>query len=505
MPPLTELPAAYLALEQENVVLRTQIEWLRRKLFGGGQGERLDRAQLLLHLGELEKLAQAQAPTKPVSPERQPARAPRLTPAEAFAKLPVQETVVIVPAEVQADPEAYEKISEQRTFEVDVVAPRLFKREFVRPKFRRKDDPSYPPVIAPALARPVVGGYASAGLLAWIAVSKYLDHQPLFRLEQMSQRWSAQLPRQSMAEWMRQVADLTEPIYKRMLTDLLADGYVQVDETPIRYHDPGQKKGETEQGYFWGATAPGHDIVFQWRLSRRHAELAQLLGDNYVGLLHADGYEAYDSYARTRTEVERLGCWAHARRMFHDALGEAPQRAGFVLKLIGRLYLDERDWTQAGLNGPRLRSALRTGHWTLSLKLLRRTALRLRELALPKSQLGQACGYLLNQWESLIAHLRHGRTRLDTNLMENAIRPTKLGAKNWLFIGHPDVGQRSAIIYSFIQSCRRHGKDPLAYLRDVLSRLPTMTNQDDLAPLLPRNWTPPTGAVPTATAPATTS
>lgn len=503
MPPLSELPAAYLALEQENVVLRTQIEWLKRKLFGGGQGERFDRDQLLLQLGELEKLAQAQAPAKPLSPERQPARAARLTPAEAFAKLPVQEQVVIEPAEVQAEPEAYEQIGEERTFEVDVVPPRLFKREFVRRKYRRKHDATRPPVIAPAPKRPVAGGYVSAGLLAWIAISKYLDHQPLFRLEQISQRWGAQLSRQSMVEWMRLLADRVEPLYKRMLAELLADGYVQVDETPIRYHDPGQKKGQTEQGYFWGATAPEHDIVFVWRLSRRHAELTQLLGDNYAGLLQADGYDAYNSYAQSRPKVVRIGCWAHARRMFHDALGEAPRRAGFVLGLIAQLYRDERAWTQAGQNGPRLRSILRISHWSMTLNLLRRTALRLQELALPKSQLGQACTYLLNQWDSLLAHLEHGRTRLDTNLMENAIRPTKLGSKNWLFIGHPDAGQRSAIIYSLIQSCRRHGKDPLAYLRDVLSRLPAMTNQDDLAPLLPRNWSPPPGA--TTVAPETAS
>ena len=109
MPPLSQLPAAYQALEKENVVLRTQIEWLRHKLFGGGQGERFERDQLLLQLGELQKLAEAQAPAQPVSPERQAPRPARLSPAEAFAKLPVQERVVIDPAEVQAEPEAYER------------------------------------------------------------------------------------------------------------------------------------------------------------------------------------------------------------------------------------------------------------------------------------------------------------------------------------------------------------------------------------------------------------
>lgn len=104
----------------------------------------------------------------------------------------------------------------------------------------------------------------------------------------------------------------------------------------------------------------------------------------------------------------------------------------------------------------------------------------------------QACACLLGHWAPLTAHLAHGRTQLDTNAVENAIRPSKLGAKNWLFFGHPDAGERSAIIYLIAVSCQRHGKDPLAYLRDVLTRLPRMTNRDDLTPLLSANWEAPT-------------
>jgi hypothetical protein len=121
---------------------------------------------------------------------------------------------------------------------------------------------------------------------------------------------------------------------------------------------------------------------------------------------------------------------------------------------------------------------------------LHKVALGLRERVLPKSALGKACDYLLAHWTPLSAHLDYGQTRLDNNLIENAIRPSAIGKKNWLFIGHPDAGQRSAIIYSIVVSCQRHGKDPLAYLRDVLTRLPAMTNQDDLSPLMPVNWRP---------------
>lgn len=117
-------------------------------------------------------------------------------------------------------------------------------------------------------------------------------------------------------------------------------------------------------------------------------------------------------------------------------------------------------------------------------------ALALRSRDRPRSGLGQAAGYLLGQWTTLERHVGHGQTRLDNNLAENAVRPTKLGLKNWLFVGHPEAGQRSAILYSVIVSCLRHGAEPLSYLRDVLSRLPSMTNQDDLDALTPGKWTP---------------
>ncbi|MBA3855045.1 MAG: hypothetical protein C0503_11555 [Gemmatimonas sp.] len=180
-------------LREENAVLRAQIEWLKKQLFGAGKSEKLDRAQLFLKLAELEKLtAAAEAPKQTITYERTSApREKRPLAAETFAKLPVKETIEIVPEPVRAQPENYERIGEERTFEVDVVPPQLFKREIVRPKFKRRDDRDQPPVIAPAPARPVQGGYASAGLLAWVALSKYVDHAPLYRLEQMSARWGS--------------------------------------------------------------------------------------------------------------------------------------------------------------------------------------------------------------------------------------------------------------------------------------------------------------------------
>ncbi|MDD2764068.1 MAG: IS66 family transposase, partial [Opitutaceae bacterium] len=475
-------------LRQEIVVLRAQIAWLKQQLFGGGQSERLDRAQRLLQLDELEKPAPAaERPTATITYER--AQGPgekRTLPAESFAHLPVQETVVIEPAAVQADPTLYEKIGEERTFEVDLTPPKLFKREIVRPRYRHRLDRNRAPLLASAPARVVPGGFASAGLIAWALTAKYCDHLPLYRQEKMLARWGAPISRQNLCDWVGAATALLEALVKRMQTDLLQGGYVQVDETPVRCNDPDLKDGQTTQGWLWALSRPGGDVVFAWRLSRRHDEAEKLLG-NYQGLLQSDGYEAYPAYVSAHPGVVWLGCWAHARRKFHDAMTEAPARAGFVLRLIAHLYQYEQAWRPAG---PAARAALRQGHFGLTLALLKRSAQRLAELSLPRSQLGQACAYLLGHWAPLTAHLEHGRTQLDTNAVENAIRPSALGKKNWLFIGHPQAGDRAAVLYSLVVSCQRRRLDPFAYLKDVLTRLPRMTTKDNLAPLLPANWKP---------------
>lgn len=475
-------------LREENAVLRAQIDWLKRQLFGPGKSEKLERAQLLMQLGELEKLAAESRPVETVTYERASGPAPKRTlPAESFAHLPVKESVEILPEAVQADPSLYERIGEERTFEVDVVPPQLFKRAIIRPKFRHCLDRNRAPLLAPAPKRIGTGGFASAGLIAWALTAKYADHLPLYRQEKMLARWGAPISRQNLSDWVGAATALLEPVVKRMKDELLATGYVVVDETPIRCNDPDVRDGKTTQGWLWALSRPGGDAVFEWRLSRRHEEAERLLGD-YRGLLQSDGYEAYAAYARAHPGVEWLGCWAHARRHFVEAADERPRTAQRVLQLIARLYQLESAWDETKV-GER-RAALRQEYFALPLARLRRLVTALQARVLPKSGLGQACAYLLGHWAPLTAHLRHSQTRLDTNAVENAIRPSKLGVKNWLFVGHPDAGDRAAVIYSLVISCQRHGHDPHAYLRDVLDRLPSMTTAHDLRPLLPSQWRP---------------
>jgi transposase len=484
-----QMIAEYPLLKQEILALRAKIEWLQRRVFGGGKNEKLDVAQLRLHLAELEAACeQAEQPTETITYERAAAPTPpRSLPAENFAHLPVVETVEIVPDAVRRDPDLYERIGEERTFEVDVIEPRLVKREIVRPKYRHRLDRSRPPLLAAAPARVVPGGYASAGLLAWIAISKYVHHLPLFRLEKMSRRWGAQISRRTMCDWMEITSRTLEPLYRHMHRELLGGDYIQADETPVRCNDPDEKRGSTTQGYLWVISRPGGNVLFQWCNSRRHGELDSLL-DGFEGILQSDAYGAYPKFARNHTDVNWVACWAHARRYFVEALPYHAKPAQVVLRIIQKLYQWESQWDEVAV-GDR-RAHLRQEHFTRPLYWLRRIAVGLAAKSLPRSELGKACAYLLENWDGLVAHLKHSVTRLDNNLVENSIRPTAIGKKNWLFIGHPDAGQRSAIIYSLVVSCQRHGKDPMAYLRDVLGRLPSMTNQQDLTPLTPAAWQP---------------
>jgi transposase len=469
----------------EIAAVKAENQWLKRQLFGPGKSETIDRLQGALPL---------EGEPKPLEPKKLEIRYERVatprpgrqTPADAFRDVPVAETLVIEPDEVKADPDSYERIGEERTFEIDIRSPRIFKREIVRPKYRHKADRSRPPVVAPAPERPVAGGYASAGLLAWVALSKYVDHTPLYRLEKQSARWGAQIPRQTMADWIRITSEWLEPIYRRMRGRLISGDYLQADETPVRCNDPDERRGGTSEGWLWVISRPNEDVVFDWRLTRRHGELTTLI-DGFKGLLQADMYGAYESYAKAHPEVVWIGCWAHARRKFFEAERENPKAVKLILRIIGWLYECETAW--AALT-PQQRARHRKKYCSRPLYWLRKVALGLRERVLPKSGLGKACDYLLRYWGPLTAHLEHGQTRLDNNLVENAIRPSAIGKKNWLFIGHPDAGQRSAIIYSIVVSCQRRKIDPLAYLRDVLTRLPSMTTRDDLDPLTPAYWKP---------------
>ena len=470
---------------QENELLKQQIDWLKRQLFGGGKSEKIDRDQALLALGEMEA-RQKQMQEQEVSYTRAKPTAQRRCPAERFEKVPVTETVEIVPEEVKADPDLYEQIGAEETFEIDITPPKIFKRLIRRLKFRHRIERSLPPVVAAAPERPVQGSYASAGLVSWVVLSKYLDHLPLYRQQKMFERWGANISRQSMADWVQVVAFWLKPLYNHMRAELFQGGYVQADETPVRFQDPDSKKGKTSQGYLWVVHGPGLGVLFDWRLTRRHAEATRLL-EGFEGLLQTDGYEAYNALAKDNEAIVHLGCWAHARRGFYNARLDHPREAGIILGLIGKLYDFEEQYRDKGLSAAE-RAECREKDQARILKWLRIVIAISRNRCVPQSNLGRACSYALPRWESLCGYLERGNVEIDNNLIENKIRPSAIGKKNWLFVGSPEAGERTAVIYSLLLTCEIHGVDPHAWLKDVLAKAPVTPGEAGQKALLPYNW-----------------
>jgi transposase len=458
-------------LRQENAQLRTENRLLRQKLdqyirhyFGGQHNEGLDRHQMELLLQGLPNVI-----TLP-TPEPKPAASRLGTPHPvrrmlAEDKLETHE-IVIEPEEVKAQPDGWKKISEERTSQLDWVAPKIIKRVFIRPRYVKAERF----VLAPLPPQPIEQGMVGPGLLAQVILNKFEYHLPLFRQEKMfRQQFGVELSRKTMGCWVEQASELMKPVYRSIREDLLAGNYLQADETPIRYLDP-DVKGQSQKGWLWAYSRPGGDVLFEWRLSRSREGPEEFL-KNFKGKLQTDGYYAYESLAKERNgELTLVACWAHCRRGFHEALAESKLAAWFVHQ-IGLLYAVEKRLREKKA-GPRLRAAMRNWQSRPVLERLRRAMELVRRRTLPQGLLGQAIDYALKRWEALNRFVDDGVLEIDTNLIENSIRPSALGKKNWLFVGHPEAGERSAVIYTLLGSCRRHGINPFDYLKDLFTRLP---------------------------------
>ena len=474
----------------EIKLLREKIGALIRRLFGA-QSEKVDREQLLMMLQGFDAPGKAPEPVEAEAPRRSTVQSP---PREKRGQrvpehLPVVEEV-IDPGPVKACPEAWRCIGEEVTEQLDYEPAHFFKRRIVRRKYARRDHPFAAPIIAP-LETLQDRCIAAPGLIAAIIVGKYCDHLPLYRQEQIfATRHNVQIPRQTLAQWMGLAADWLRPIYETIRTGVLGGGYVQVDETPIGYLVPGN--GQTKLGYLWICARPGGDAVFTWHTRRAAACLENIIPSGFRGTLQADGYSAYPAFVRSHNAaagceaITLAGCWAHARRGFIEARENASRTVGWLLRHIAHLYGIERHLRERGA-GPRLRDAVRASQSTAIVNRIRAALLRIRPRHLPQSAMGRAITYTLDQWPALGRFLADGRIEIDNNLVENAIRPTAIGKKNWLFIGAADAGQRGAVLYTIVESCRRRGIDPLAYLRDVLTRLPKMTT-GQIPEVTPEAW-----------------
>ncbi len=474
-------------LQRENQLLREKVNLLLRRVFGASS-EKMDLAQLQLLLSGSELVepaaqpeTQAPKPKAPM-PARRQAKLPRLP-----DNLPVVEEV-IDPEPVKAAPEQFRQIGQEVSEQLDYEPARYFRRRLVRRTYVSKTEPENAPVTAPLPPTLQERCLATPALLAQVAVLKYCDHVPLYRQEQiLARRYGINLPRQTLARWVELISQWLRPIHQQIKTGVMAGGYVQVDETPINYLEPGA--GRTLKGYLWTGSRPGGDVFFDWHASRAGECLDTVVPVDFQGTVQCDGYDAYDRLARrSGREIKLAYCWAHVRRKFNDALEGTPRTAGWMIKQIQLLYRIESRLREQKA-GPVLRQAVRASQSRPVVERIKKacTLLVQSKRFLPQDAISRAMAYAIAQMPGLEVYLEDGRIEIDNNLVENAIRPTALGKKNWLFIGEAQAGDRSAIIYTVIESCRRRRIDPYAYLKDVLTRLPRMTIQQ-VPEILPAVW-----------------
>ncbi len=354
--------------------------------------------------------------------------------------------------------------------------------------------------MAPAPSAPIDKAIAGTSVIAQVIVSKYVDHLPLHRQEGIYARMGVAIPRSTMAGWIGKIGVLFEP-----LTDLLAErvlGFnaLQADETPVPVLEPGS--GKTATGYLWVyrtlPSDPVQAVTFDFAMSRAQAHPNRRLA-HFSGTLQVDGYAGYNEVL-ARPGVIEAGCLAHARRKFVDVYEatDSPVAQQAIVR-IAALYQIEREFDETPEAGSTLeRARYRQARAGPLLEAFRAWLTACYAKSPPRSALAKAMKYTLNRWAALTRYVEDGRLPLDTNAVENAIRPVALGRRNWLFAGSESGGHRAAQMYSLISTAKLNGIEPMAYLTDILERLPT-ARMKDLEAMLPWNWTPKSAVIDIAT------
>ena len=490
-------------LTQDNAVLRLKVDAMARKLFGKSS-EKLDPAQLqmvfeaLQNEGPGSELKKSEASDtnadnseaeadKGVSVAK-PVKRRKRTLEDIIEGLPVVD-VILEPEAVKAEPEAWRCMGEEVTKLINYTPGRFNCERLIRRKYVRKEAAYEAPIIAPL---PTLQDrcIATPKLIAHTLSNRFELHLPYYRIEQMYERAGVPIPRQTLCGWSGMAHDACALIMKAIKREVFADGYVQIDETPVKYQDP-ERQGVCGTGYLWVVHNPVRNIsLFEWHTGRAAACLESLVPPEFTGLIQCDGYSAYESFIKSparKGSIQLAGCLAHARRKFFEAKAEGtdPQ---WVLLQMQHLYQIEARLREARA-GPLEARALRQEQ---SVPILARIKAQLDELERshrhrPRSLTGAAISYTLNQWDKLTLYVRDGRVQIDNNLVENTIRPSAIGKKNWLFMGDARSGARAATFYTLIGNCHREGINAEAYLTDIFTRLPGETNQT-VHRLIPKAW-----------------
>ncbi len=464
--------------EKSIRLLEEQLAYMKRLLFGKKSERFVDPNQLSLELGIEEPTSAPQAEPLPQEAnfkkdKKRPVRQP-------IPKDLPREVEVIEPENLL---EGSKKIGEEVSETLEYTPGRLWVRKIVRPKYALPHEAGV--IIADMPSLPIPKGNAGASLLAHIAVSKFADHIPFYRLQGILKRSKVTIAESTINSWMTATFKLITPLYDCLVKQTLESGYVQGDETPIPVLTD-KKPGSTHQGYHWVYHSPQNKTVFfDYNESRGRAAPENILKD-FKGTLQTDGYVGYLDM-KTNHKIELIACMAHARRYFDKALENDPDRANYALTKIQALYAIER---KAVNMDDHERMLLRQEKSVPILEEMKEWLWHQDNLhLLPKSYIGKAFTYARNFWGKLSRYTQDGKYRIDNNPVENTIRPVALGRKNYLFAGSHEGAKRAAVIYSFMGTCKLNNIDPYKWMTDVLNRLPEH-KANKLYELLPGNWEP---------------
>jgi transposase len=350
--------------------------------------------------------------------------------------------------------------------------------------------------IAPVPNKPIAKGLPGPGLLSSVVVSKYADHLPLYRLEDVLARSGVELSRSTLCRWAMQTAAVLEPVYQTMVERVRSTESIHTDDTPVPVLDASLPKTRTARFWVYCGDWRNPYTAYDYTTSRRRDGPVEFLA-KFAGYLHADAFAGYDGiYAGGN--VKQALCWAHARRKFYDARTVQPDVAHIALAYIARLYRIERDakeligpdgldCEQAWLAWHRQRLALRQQRSLPLLAEFRQWLQATEQTVLPKSPVGQALQYVLPRWDGLVRYCDNGALSIDNNLSERSVRPIAIGRKNYLFLGSDHGGTAAAILYSIMASAKANQVEPFAYVRDLLIQL--SSNSPPRVPaLLPNAW-----------------
>lgn len=447
-----------------------ELEQLRRKLFGRNT-EKMPPKERELAKSDDPAARKARTKTR------------RDAAAQKKRELPQVEVIHEVPQEQEvchACVGPFRDLGEgEISSEIEYVPGRFVKRRHVRK--RRVCRCGDTIVVAPAPPRVADGVLYGPGIHARAVVAKCADSMPLERQSKALQRDGVDVSPSTLGDMFHRVADSCKPLYELVLDEIARSGRVNADETPVRVQ---AGRGKTRRSYMWTFIGAGH-IAFHYSPSRSGQAPATILGA-YTGLLQVDAYSGYNKVC-TPSGWTRVGCLAHVRRYFFNALKTAPEAAEEAMKRILIIYRVEYEAENQGILGTDAHRVLRQAKSRPMLDAMQLWLRQQRDLHPPKSPMGKAISYALNAWPSLEVYLHNPAVKPDNNRAESALRAVALGRKNYLFVGSDEAGHNLAVLQTLVATCHAHGVNPEAYFADILIRVqhhPANRKRE----LLPDQW-----------------